>query len=88
MVAGYAIHAAISGTEAAAIALAGVRSTDPDHQRAGDLLDEVAAADPGFDLTTERICLIEAQPWLPAPALAIPEAAGLTGVAQGAGADI
>lgn len=41
-----AIHAAISGTDAATIALAGVRSTDPDHQRAGDLLDEVAAADP------------------------------------------
>ena len=41
-----AIHAAISATDAATVALAGVRSTDPDHQRAGDLLDEVAAADP------------------------------------------
>ena len=41
-----AIHAAISATDAATIALAGIRSTDPDHQRAGDLLDEVAAADP------------------------------------------
>jgi hypothetical protein len=29
-----AIHAGISGTDAATIALAGVRSTDPDHQRA------------------------------------------------------
>jgi HEPN domain-containing protein len=41
-----AIHAAIGATDAATIALAGLRSTDPDHQRAGDLLEEVAAADP------------------------------------------
>ena len=39
-----AIHAAISGTDAATVALAGVRSTDPDHQRAADLLAEVAAS--------------------------------------------
>jgi HEPN domain-containing protein len=39
-----AIHAAISGTDAATIALAGVRSTDPDHQRAADLLAEVAGS--------------------------------------------
>jgi len=39
-----AIHAAISGTDAVTIALSGVRSTDPDHQRAADLLEEVAAA--------------------------------------------
>ncbi|SRR5258708_382820 len=38
-----AIHAAISGSDAATIALAGVRSTDPDHRRAADLLEEVAA---------------------------------------------
>jgi HEPN domain-containing protein len=41
-----AIHAAISGTDATTIALAGVRSTDPDHQRAADLLEEVAASSP------------------------------------------
>jgi HEPN domain-containing protein len=41
-----AIHAAISGTDAATIALAGVRSTDPDHQRAADLLVEVAGSAP------------------------------------------
>jgi len=41
-----AIHAAISGTDAATVALAGVRSTDPDHQRAADLLEEVAASAP------------------------------------------
>jgi HEPN domain-containing protein len=41
-----AIHAAISGTDAATIALAGVRSTDPDHQRAADLLEEVVGSAP------------------------------------------
>jgi HEPN domain-containing protein len=39
-----AIHAAISGTDAVTIALAGLRSTDPDHQRAADLLEEVAGS--------------------------------------------
>jgi HEPN domain-containing protein len=41
-----AIHAAISSADAATIALAGVRSTDPDHRRAADLLEEVAASAP------------------------------------------
>jgi hypothetical protein len=36
-----AIHAAISATDSVTIALAGVRSTDPDHSRAVDLLEEV-----------------------------------------------
>lgn len=39
-----AIHAAISAADAVTVALAGVRSTDPDHQRAADLLEEVAGA--------------------------------------------
>ncbi len=39
-----AIHAAISGTDAVTVALAGVRSTDPDHHRAADLLGEVVAS--------------------------------------------
>jgi hypothetical protein len=37
-----AIHAAISGADAVTVALAGRRSADPDHQRAIDLLEEVA----------------------------------------------
>lgn len=41
-----AIHAAMSGADAATVALAGVRSTDPDHQRAADLLEEVTASAP------------------------------------------
>ena len=41
-----AIHAAISGTDAVTTALAGVRSSDPDHQRAADLLEEVAGSAP------------------------------------------
>ena len=39
-----AIHAVISGTDAATVALAGVRSIDPDHQRTADLLEEVVAS--------------------------------------------
>ena len=35
-----AIHAAISATDAVTCALAGTRSTDPDHARAADLLEE------------------------------------------------
>lgn len=37
-----AIHAAISAADAVVVALSGRRSTDPDHQRAVDLLEEVA----------------------------------------------
>ncbi len=37
-----AIHAAISASDAASIALVGQRSTDPDHMRAADLLEEPA----------------------------------------------
>jgi hypothetical protein len=35
------IHAAISAADAVTVALSGRRSTDPDHQRAVDLLEEV-----------------------------------------------
>lgn len=37
-----AIHGAISALDAVTAALSGVRSADPDHQRAVDLLEEVA----------------------------------------------
>jgi HEPN domain-containing protein len=43
-----AIHAAISGTDAVTVALAGRRSADPDHQRASDLLEEVAGEAPAI----------------------------------------
>jgi HEPN domain-containing protein len=36
-----AIHAAIAATDSVTIAFLGVRSTDPDHLRAADLLEEV-----------------------------------------------
>jgi len=36
-----AVHAAISATDAVCVALAGRRSTDSDHQRAADLLQEI-----------------------------------------------
>jgi HEPN domain-containing protein len=41
-----AIHAAISGADAVTVALVGRRSTDPDHQRSVDLLEEAAASAP------------------------------------------
>lgn len=41
-----AIHAAVNAADAVAVALAGIRSADPDHQRAVDLLEEVAGDSP------------------------------------------
>jgi len=38
-----AIHAGLSACDAVTVALAGVRSTDPDHLRAADLLETVAS---------------------------------------------
>ncbi len=38
-----AIHAAISAADAVTAGLAGRRSADPDHQRAADLLQQIAA---------------------------------------------
>ncbi len=39
-----AIHAGISAADAVAVALAGRRSADPDHQRAIDLLEEIVGS--------------------------------------------
>lgn len=36
------VHAGISAADSVAIALAGLRSADPDHQRAVDLIEQVA----------------------------------------------
>jgi len=41
-----AIHAGISSADAVTVALLGLRSTDPDHQRAADLLEEAAGGGP------------------------------------------
>ena len=41
-----AVHAGISAGDAVCVALAGLRSADPDHQRGVDLLGEVASASP------------------------------------------
>lgn len=43
-----AIHASISAADAVTAVLAGRRSTDPDHQRAADLLEQVAGPDPAI----------------------------------------
>ncbi len=53
-----AIHAAICGTDAATIALSGVRSTDPDHQRAADLLEEVAPTAEGRERARQLRALL------------------------------
>ena len=45
-----AVHAVISATDSVTVALARRRSTDPDHQRAAELLEEVAGNSP--DLRT------------------------------------
>lgn len=42
-----AVHAAISAADAVTAALAGIRSADPDHQRAVDLLEEVLGSSSG-----------------------------------------
>lgn len=39
-----AVHAAISASDAVTVVLAGRRSADPDHQRAADLLEQVAGS--------------------------------------------
>jgi HEPN domain-containing protein len=41
-----AVHAVISATDAVTVALAGRRSADPNHQRAADLLEQVAQDSP------------------------------------------
>jgi HEPN domain-containing protein len=38
-----AIHAAVSAADAVTVSLGGRRSTDPDHQRTADLVEELAA---------------------------------------------
>jgi HEPN domain-containing protein len=43
-----AIHAAISAADAVTVALGQRRSSDPDHQRAVDLLEEVAGRSQGI----------------------------------------
>jgi hypothetical protein len=46
------IHAGISAVDAVTVALAGRRSTDPDHQRAADLLGDVGRSSESI---TERV---------------------------------
>ena len=38
------VHAAISSADAVTVAIAGLRSADPDHQRAADLLEQVVGS--------------------------------------------
>ncbi len=49
------IHAAISATDAVTVALSGRRSADPDHQRASDLLEEVAGGSREIDTHVRQL---------------------------------
>src|SRR5256886_14893882 len=52
-----AIHAAISAADAVAVALSGRRSSDPDHQCAVDLLEQVGGKSQSF---TARVTQLRA----------------------------
>src|SRR6266550_577190 len=74
-----AVHAAISGTDAVTVALAGRRSTDPDHQRSVDLLEESATSAPrsGSGRVRSEPCWRKRTPWSTSrgrPALGMPVA--------------
>lgn len=56
-----AIHAAISASDAVTVALAGRRSADPDHQRAADLLEEVASGSEEIRTRVRQIRALLAQ---------------------------
>ena len=56
-----AIHAAISGADAVTVALAGRRSADPDHQRAVDLLEEVAGQSAAIRARARQLGLLLAK---------------------------
>lgn len=50
-----AIHAGISAVDAVCCVLAGKRSTDPDHRRAADLLEQIAGRSPGIAIQAKRL---------------------------------
>lgn len=50
-----AVHAAISGADAVAVAIGGRRSADPDHLRVADLLDELADDVEGMKVRTKQL---------------------------------
>ena len=56
-----AVHAAISAADAATIAVAHVRSADPDHQRVVDLVEDVAAKAGFADTRTKQLRLLIAK---------------------------
>jgi hypothetical protein len=50
-----AVHAVISATDSVTSALARRRSTDPDHQRAADLLEQVAGSSPDLGVHVRQL---------------------------------
>ena len=56
-----AIHAAISAADAVSVALGGRRSTDPDHQRAVTLLEEIAGGSEGIGARVRQLRVLLAR---------------------------
>ena len=50
-----AVHAAIAASDAVCVALLGRRSSDPDHQRAADLLEDVEELEPGARIRARQL---------------------------------
>jgi hypothetical protein len=50
-----AVHAAIAASDAVCVALLGRRSSDPDHQRAADLLENVEELEPGARIRARQL---------------------------------
>jgi HEPN domain len=49
------VHAAISATDAITVALSGRRSADADHQRAADLLEEIAGSSESMTTSVKQL---------------------------------
>lgn len=56
-----AIHAGISAADAVAITLSGRRSADPDHQRAVDLLEEIASGSEAIKARAKQLRMLLAK---------------------------
>jgi HEPN domain-containing protein len=56
-----AVHAAISATDALCVALAGRRSSDPDHQHAADLLQEIGGRSRGIATHVRQLRMLLAK---------------------------
>jgi hypothetical protein len=56
-----AVHAAISATDSVCVALAGRRSSDTNHQRAADLLEEIGGDSPALRASLKQLRMLLAR---------------------------